>query len=274
VRFAVANGDGAAFHLDDSRIGDGYSEDIGGKVFEGCFAGTYGLGIDIPIGLPEFRGDLIEEAGLFHGIAELGFEDFGESSDREIEIDSGGVPEVIVGGEGAAGDDVMDMGVILEGSSPGVKDTEESWEIPTDVMFIRGKFLDRFGGSLEQGRVSHTLVLTNESAQNLRDGKREQEMMTGELVFDLFLQPLPGLMVLASGAMAISTGAIDPVELATLFALVKGNAIDFGATADDGIDDFSVSIRHDLGIAFQVLGAKGSEDLIDRGHGLGPPSPD
>ena len=29
-----------------------------------------------------------------------------------------------------------------------------------------------------------------------------------------------------------------------------------------------------LGIAFQVLGAEGSEDLIDGGHGLGPPSPD
>jgi hypothetical protein len=35
-----------------------------------------------------------------------------------------------------------------------------------------------------------------------------------------------------------------------------------------------VYLRHNLGIAFQVLGAKGSEDLIDRGHGLGPPSPD
>ena len=152
-----------------------------------------------------------------------------------------------------------------------MKDAEESWEIPADVMFIRGKFLDRFGGGLEEGRVSHSLVLTNESAQNLRDGKSEQEMMTGELVFDLFLQPLPGLMVLTSRAMAISTGAIDPMELATLLALVKGNAIDFRTTADDGIDDFSVCIRHDLGIAFQVLGAEGSEDLIDGGHGLTPP---
>ena len=274
VRFAVANEDGAVLDFQDSRIGDGHSEDVGGKVFEACFAGTDGLGIDVPVDLPDFRGDLIEETGLLHFIAELGFEDFGESSDGEIEIDPGGVPEAIGGGEGAAGDDVMDMGVILQGSSPGVKDAEESREISADVMFIQGKFLDRFGGGLEQGRVSHPLVFTNEAAQILRDGKGEQEMMTGELPFDLFFQPLPGLMVLTSRAMAISTGAIDPMELATLLALVKGNATDLGATGDDGIDDFAVCFRHDLGIAFQVLGAEGSEDLIDCGHGRVPPSPD
>jgi hypothetical protein len=81
-------------------------------------------------------------------------------------------------------------------------------------------------------------------------------------------------MVLTSGAMAISTGAIDPMELATLLALIKGDTADFGVTADDGIDDFAVYFRHDLGVAFEVLGAKGSEDLIDCGHGPVPPSPD
>jgi hypothetical protein len=81
-------------------------------------------------------------------------------------------------------------------------------------------------------------------------------------------------MVLTGRAMAISTGAIDPMELATRFTLVEGNATELGATGDDGIDDFTVYCRHNLRIVFQVLGAKGSEDLIDCGHGLGPPSPD
>ncbi len=184
------------------------------------------------------------------------------------------MPEAIGGGEGASGDDVMEMGVILQGSSPGVKDAEESREISADVMLIRSKFLHSFGGGLEQGRVRYPLVLTNESAQILRDGISEKEMVTGELPFHLFLQPLSGLMVLTSGAMAISTGAIDPMELATLLALIKGDTTSLGATADDGINDFAVCFRHDLGIAFQVLGAEGSEDLIDCGHGPSPPLPD
>jgi hypothetical protein len=150
------------------------------------------------------------------------------------------VPEAIGGREGATWDDVMDMGVIFKGSSPGVKDSEETWEIPTDVMFIQSEFFDALGGGLEQGRVRCPLVLTNESAQVLRDGKSEQEMMTGELPFDLFLQPLAGLMVLTSRAMAISTGAIDPMELATLLALIKGDTTSLGATGDDGIDDLAV----------------------------------
>jgi len=45
------------------------------------------LGIDVPVDLPDFRGDLIEETGLFHFIAKLRFEDLGKSSDGEIEID-------------------------------------------------------------------------------------------------------------------------------------------------------------------------------------------
>jgi hypothetical protein len=137
-------------------------------------------------------------------------------------------------------------------------------------MLIRSKFLHSFGGGLEQGRVGYPLVLTNESAQILRDGKSEQEMVTGELPFDLFLQPLSGLMVLTSGAVAISTGAIDPMELATLLALIKG----LGATGEDGIHDLAVCFRHEMGIALQVLGAESSEDLIDCGHGPSPPLPD
>jgi len=99
-------------------------------------------------------------------------------------------------------------------------------------------------------------------------------MVTGELTPHLLFQPLPGLMVLTSGAMTISTGAIETMELATLLALVKGNATGFGATAGDGINDFAVCFRHDLGVAFQVLRGEGPEDLINCGHGPVPPSPD
>ena len=98
--------------------------------------------------------------------------------------------------------------------------------------------------------------------------------MTGELPLDLFFQPLTGLMVLTSRAMAISTGAIDPMELATLLALIKGDTTGLGATGDDGIHDLAVCFRHEMGIALQVLGAEGLEDLIDGGHGPSPPLSD
>ena len=95
------------------------------------------------------------------------------------------MPKAIGGGEGAAGDDVMDMGVILQGSSPGVEDAKESREISADILLIQGEFFDSFGGGFEEGRVSHSLVFANEAAQVLGDGKGEQKMMTGKLALDL-----------------------------------------------------------------------------------------
>ena len=240
VRFAIANENRPVLDLQDTRIGDSHSEDVRGKVLQACFAGAYGLGIDIPVDLPDIGRDLIEEAGFFHSIAKLGLEDLRESPDGEIKIDPGGVPEAIGGGEGAAGDDVMDMGVKLEGTPPGVEDAEEPREICADIMFIQSKLLNSFGGSLEQGRVGYPLVFANEAAQVLRDGKREQEMVTGELPFHLFFEPLPALVVLTSGAMAISTGAMDPVEVAALLALIQGDPASLGAAGDDGIHDLAV----------------------------------
>jgi hypothetical protein len=84
------------------------------------------------------------------------------------------------------------------------------------------------------------LVFANEAAQVCWDGKREQEMVTGELPFHLFFEPLPALVVLTSGAMAISTGAMDPMELAALLALIQGDPASLGAAGDDGIEDFAV----------------------------------
>ena len=151
VGFAIADENGTVLDFQDTRVGDGDFEDVRGEVFEACFAGTHGLGVDVPVDLPDVRGDFLEEAGFFHGIAELGFEDHGESFNGEIEVDSGGVPEAIGGGEGAAGDDVMDVGVILEGSAPGMEDPEEPREISADVVFISGEFFDGLGGGFEQG---------------------------------------------------------------------------------------------------------------------------
>jgi hypothetical protein len=81
-------------------------------------------------------------------------------------------------------------------------------------------------------------------------------------------------MVLTGGAMTISAGAIDPMDLTAFFTLVKGEATGFGATIDDGINDLAVCFRHEMGVALQVLGAEGLEDLIDCGHGLVPPLAD
>ena len=161
--------------------------------------------------------------------------------------------------------------MILQGSSPGVKHTEEAGEIGTDVILIEGQFFDGVRGSLEQSGVSHALVLSHEGAQRFWDRKRNEEMVAGELALELFFEPLLSFMVLASWAMAIAAGAIELVGLGAGFALVERNTAGFGTTGHDGIDDFAVCFRHAVGIALEVLGAEGCKDFTDGGHGRVPP---
>ena len=110
------------------------------------------MAVDVPGNLPDIGRDWIQEFCLLDQIAELGPEDFRERFDGEKEIDLGGMPGAIGRTQSATANDVMDMGMVLQGSSPGVENTEEAWEIGTDVFSIEGKFFDGLGGRLEQSR--------------------------------------------------------------------------------------------------------------------------
>jgi hypothetical protein len=166
------------------------------------------------------------------------------------------------------------MGVILQSSSPGVENTEEAWEIGTDVFSIEGKFFDGIAGRLEQSGVTGALVLAHERTQLFRDCERDEEVVTRQLAFDLFLQPLLGFIVLTGGTVAIATGAKELARLSAAVALVERHPAGLGVTLRDGIDDFAVSLGHRAGITLKVLRAEGGEDFMDGGHDRVPPSRD
>ena len=95
VRLAIANENRAILDIDDARVGDGDFKDVGSQVFEASLAGGYRLRIDVPVDVPDFLRDLIEELGVFDQIAELGPKDFRESFDGEKEIHFGRMPRAI-----------------------------------------------------------------------------------------------------------------------------------------------------------------------------------
>ena len=149
VGLSIANQHGAVLDADDARVGDGDFEDVGSQIFESSLTGGERLSIDVPVDVPHVGGDLIEQMGLFHQIAELGSEDFRESMNGEKEIDFGGMPGAIGRTKGATANDVVNMGMVLQGASPSVEHAEEAWEIGTDVFSIEGKFFDRVRRRLE-----------------------------------------------------------------------------------------------------------------------------
>jgi hypothetical protein len=207
----------------------------------------------------------------FHLVTELGPKDFGESPDREIEIEPCGVPGAVFGGKGTAFGNVVDMGVVLESAPPGVEDPKATGHIGADMPVIASELLDRFGRGPEEGCVGQPLVAADEAAQWLRDGKGDHEMMTGKLTADPGFEPFSGLMVLTGGAVAIAAGAIDDVGMPAVLTCIASKPGILGAAHEDGVHGFAVLSRQSIAKAFQVLGAEGTEDVIDAFHIKSPP---
>lgn len=142
---AIGEGDGSIFDSHDSGIGDGHPEDIGGEVFQGCLAASYGLTVDVPGDLPACRIDFVEQPLPCHLGLEFGLEDLGQGSDRQVERIAGGQPLFSVGGQSSGRDDEVQMGMILHLSSPGVEYGGKTWQLGADEMRIFGQFFDSAG---------------------------------------------------------------------------------------------------------------------------------
>ncbi len=151
---------------------------------------------------------------------------------------------------------------------------EEAWKIATDVLLIESEFFKCIRRRLEQSGVTGALVLAHERTQLFRDGKGDQEVVTGELALDLFFEPALGLIVLTGRAMAIAAGAKELARLGTAVALIEGGPASLGATSDDSIDDFAMGLGHPMAIALKILRPKGGKDFTDGGHDRVPPSRD
>ena len=118
----IGEGDGSIFDSHDSGIGDCHPEDVGGKVFQGCLAASYGLTVDVPGDVPGCRVDFVEQPPSCHFSLEFCPEYLGEGFDGQIEGVAGRQPLFSVGGQSPGGDDEVQMRVILYLPSPGVVD--------------------------------------------------------------------------------------------------------------------------------------------------------
>ncbi len=72
--FFVGEGDPSVLDLEDAVIRDSHLEDVGSEIGDRSLGTGYGLAVDVPVLLPGLRGDLIEQSGGVHEIAELAAE--------------------------------------------------------------------------------------------------------------------------------------------------------------------------------------------------------
>src|SRR5713101_849596 len=118
-----------------------------------------------------------------------------------------------------------------------MQDTGEAREIGPDEALIFGQPLESRGRRLKQGLVREALMRADEGSKRLRDGEGEEEMRSGELFVQVMLEPLLGFMLLTLGTVAVATGMIDAVLLATTVALIEAVAVVSALALLDGADD-------------------------------------
>ena len=148
--------------------------------------------------------DLVEESGVCHVVFEDSPVDGREGFDRDKEVGSGGQPLGAVFGETATWDDVVDMGMVLELSAPGMEDTGKTGELRTDEALLFGEAFDGLRRGFEQGLVGDVLMRTDKWAQGLRDSEGDEEVGSWELFFKLVMEPLLGFMMLTLRTMAVA----------------------------------------------------------------------
>jgi hypothetical protein len=139
AHFPGGEGARAVLQADQTMVGDGDLEDLGGQGGAGGMAVVVGLTVDVPRGGPDLRVDLLQQPGLVHGVFEEGAVDRGERFDRDKEVGAGGQPGRAVLGEAPTGHNVMDVRMGLELPAPGVPDPGKAWEISPNETCIGGE---------------------------------------------------------------------------------------------------------------------------------------
>lgn len=158
-----------------TAIGDSDAEDVRGEVLEGSLSIADWFAVNDPVLAPNLWSYLSKDGGFFEDVLKFGPEELGECLDGEKEVVVSGHPNFPVLGKSAAGDQIVDMGMIGQVAGPGVQDAEHA-DLAAEVTGVTGQGLGRFCRSLEEGMVEEFLVSAGRLPQFFRKRESQQEV--------------------------------------------------------------------------------------------------
>ena len=166
------------------------------------------------------------------------------------------MPALVLTGDCPARDHVVNVGVVLEHTSPAMEHTKEARQIGADELRVGSELFHSQRGSGKQGRVGRALVAADKETDLFRHGESDQEVMSGQLPAHLTLQPQAAFPVLALGAVTVAAAAGQYMGPGARLTAVDGRSACFSAALDDSGDDLFVLPWHGVAVAAQILGAK------------------
>ena len=155
----------AATMIDGNQasVADGNTEDVGGQVFEGSLSIADGLAMHDTCSLPDFGRDLCVESRSSQGALEGSAEQFGERFHGQEEVSARGQPGIAIASHAAAGDQIVDVGMVGQVAGPGMQYAQHP-DLSAHKPWVSGQLLGGLGGSAEEQVVDQLLVLAGELA--------------------------------------------------------------------------------------------------------------
>jgi hypothetical protein len=148
-----------------------------------------------------------------------------------------------LGGEAAAGDQAVEVGMVHEVLAPGVEDGREA---QFGLEALPAELEQCSAGALKEQAVERGLVLEDERAQGGGEGEDPVEIADGQERAPLLLEPLAAALVLAGGAVAVAAAVGPPMGAVTLLALPHRPAQLSGATLGQTAQHLEVVNRQSL----------------------------
>ena len=270
VRLLIPESHVVVIDAQDAALRDRHLEHVGGEVLQRPAAVTRGLAVDVPLRRPDLARNLPEQAGRVDPITKLGPHDPRQCSHREIEPGPGRMPAPVLVAQRPAHDDIVNVGVILQGASPGVQDPEQPGDVPADGLGVGGQQLDGSRRGREQRPVADLLMPTQEGAQRLGHGEGEHEVLAGQLARAVPLQPFMARALLTARTVAVAAGAMDHVPLPAPVTHVQGRPRGLGMAVGDRSHDALVGLGHGRSEPVEVGRPVRAKELLEEAHGYRP----
>lgn len=176
------------------------------------------------------------------------------------------MPEAAVVRDAAAGDQAVDVGVVVQLLRPGVEHGEHT-HLGADIARVAGQLDDRLGRGLHQQRVAVALVGAQHGAQLGRDGDGDVEVGRIQELGGTSGEPALGLLAVTSRTTSVAAGMVG-IDLGAARLAAPEMATQRGAAAGDDVGERPpVRGQHGRAVPRDMLVREASADVGQIDHG-------
>jgi hypothetical protein len=145
---------GAGFALDQPAVTDRHAVHVGCQIAKGPLPVSNSLAVNHPGFVADRLARLFGQSTGSQRVQELGAIDHRCGFDRDEEIDAAGQPALAIFADRSSRDDEVQMGMEVQGPSPGVQHAAEAQIAGADVLGVAGQLAQSRHGGVEHGLVT------------------------------------------------------------------------------------------------------------------------